>query len=99
METRETNSKNQEVEKVLVVQNKMGIHARPAAMIVKAANKFSSDVYFEKDEELVNGKSIMGLMMLAAGHGSKLRVVATGADAQALMAEVEALFGKKFDEA
>jgi phosphocarrier protein HPr len=98
METSETNSKSKEVQKTLVVQNKMGIHARPAAMIVRAANKFSSDVFFEKDDELVNGKSIMGLMMLAAGHGSKLRVVATGDDADTLMQEVENLFARKFDE-
>lgn len=99
METSESQPKSQEVEKTLVVQNKMGIHARPAAMIVKAANRYSSEVFFEKDEELVNGKSIMGLMMLAAGHGSKLRVIATGNDAERLMQEVEALFARKFDEA
>lgn len=99
METSESNAKSQEVEKTLVVQNKMGIHARPAAMIVKAANKYGSEVFFEKDEELVNGKSIMGLMMLAAGQGSKLRVVATGDDAENLIQEVEALFARKFDEA
>jgi phosphocarrier protein len=99
METSETSPTGQEITKTLVVQNKMGIHARPAAMIVKAANKYSSDIFFEKDEELVNGKSIMGLMMLAAGHGSKLRVVANGGDADDLMREVEALFTKKFDEA
>jgi phosphocarrier protein HPr len=99
METSETSPTGQEIIKTLVVQNKMGIHARPAAMIVKAANKYSSDIFFEKDDELVNGKSIMGLMMLAAGHGSKLRVVANGGDADGLMKEVEALFTKKFDEA
>lgn len=98
METSESNTKSNEVEKTLVVQNKMGIHARPAAMIVRAANKFSSEIFFEKDDELVNGKSIMGLMMLAAGHGSKLRVVATGEDAEELMQEVEKLFAGKFDE-
>jgi len=81
------------------VQNKMGIHARPAAMIVKTANKYAADVFFEKDEELVNGKSIMGLMMLAAGNGSKLRVVANGTDGDKLVQELEALFDRKFDEA
>lgn len=99
METSETNPKSQEVEKTLVVQNRMGIHARPAAMIVKAANRYASDVFFEKDEELVNGKSIMGLMMLAAGNGSKLRVIANGEDAEKLMREIEDLFARKFDEA
>jgi phosphocarrier protein len=82
----------------LVVQNKMGIHARPAAMIVRITNKFRAEVMVEKDEEQVNGKSIMGLMMLAAGKGAKVRFIATGADATALLAELEALFARKFDE-
>jgi len=69
--------------KELVVQNKMGIHARPAAMVVRITNKFKADVFVEKDDEQVNGKSIMGLMMLAAGKGSKVKFVATGADAAA----------------
>jgi phosphocarrier protein len=82
----------------LVVQNKMGIHARPAAMIVRITNKFKSDVMVEKDEEQVNGKSIMGLMMLAAGKGSKVKFLVTGADAAAMLDELEALFTRKFDE-
>ncbi len=82
----------------LVVQNKMGIHARPAAMIVRVTNKFKSDVMVEKDDEQVNGKSIMGLMMLAAGKGSKVKFLVTGADAGAMLDELEALFARKFDE-
>ncbi len=82
----------------LVVQNKMGIHARPAAMIVRITNKFKSDVMVEKDEEQVNGKSIMGLMMLAAGKGSKVKFLVSGADANAMLDELEALFTRKFDE-
>jgi phosphocarrier protein len=85
--------------KDLVVQNKMGIHARPAAMIVRITNKFKAEVFVEKDEEQVNGKSIMGLMMLAAGKGSKVKFIATGDDAAAMLAEIEALFARKFDEA
>ena len=57
--------------KDFLVSNKLGIHARPAAMFVKTANRFSCDIFVEKDGEKVNGKSIMGLMMLAAGPGSK----------------------------
>jgi phosphocarrier protein len=89
----------QPLTKELVVQNKMGIHARPAAMIVRITNKFKAEVFVEKDEEQVNGKSIMGLMMLAAGKGSKVKFLATGDDAAAMLAELEALFAKKFDEA
>lgn len=85
--------------KELVVQNKMGIHARPAAMIVRITNKFKSEVFVEKDEEQVNGKSIMGLMMLAAGKGSKVKFLATGDDATVMLSEIEALFARKFDEA
>jgi phosphocarrier protein HPr len=85
--------------KELVVQNKMGIHARPAAMIVRITNKFKADVFVEKDDEQVNGKSIMGLMMLAAGRGSKVKFLATGDDAHLMLAELETLFGRKFDEA
>jgi phosphocarrier protein HPr len=89
----------QSVSKELVVQNKMGIHARPAAMIVRITNKFKSEVFVEKDDEQVNGKSIMGLMMLAAGKGSKVKFIATGDDAAGMLAEIESLFARKFDEA
>lgn len=83
----------------LTVQNKMGIHARPAAMIVRITNRFKADVFVEKDEEQVNGKSIMGLMMLAAGKGSVVKFIASGEDAPQMLAELEALFARKFDEA
>jgi len=89
----------QPVTRELVVQNKMGIHARPAAMIVRITNKFKAEVFVEKDDEQVNGKSIMGLMMLAAGRGSKVKFVAVGEDAAAVLSELEALFNRKFDEA
>lgn len=84
--------------KELTVVNTKGIHARPAAMFVKAANRFSCDVFVEKDGETVNGKSIMGLMMLAAGPGSKLTIHCAGADAPAALAEIEALLKRRFDE-
>ena len=81
------------------VLNKLGIHARPAAMFVKTANRFSCDIFVEKDGEKVNGKSIMGLMMLAAGKGSKVKFIATGDDAPQMLADLEQLFTRKFDEA
>jgi phosphocarrier protein HPr len=84
--------------KELTVINKLGIHARPAAMFVKIANRFRCDVFVEKDGEKVNGKSIMGLMMLAAGPGSKLLVHAKGPDAHQAIMEIEALLKRKFDE-
>ena len=85
--------------KELVVQNKMGIHARPAAMVVRITNKYKADVFVEKDDEQVNGKSIMGLMMLAAGKGSKVKFLASGADAAQMLADLEQLFARKFEEA
>ena len=90
---------NKTLTKELLVQNKMGIHARPAAMIVRVTNRFKSEVFVEKDEEQVNGKSIMGLMMLAAAKGTKVKFIATGDDAPQMLTDLEALFAKKFDEA
>lgn len=84
--------------KELLVANKLGIHARPAAMFVKTANRFQSEIFVEKDGEKINGKSIMGLMMLAAGPGSKLTVHAEGNDARQALAELEELVKRKFDE-
>jgi phosphocarrier protein len=84
--------------KVCTVINKLGIHARPAALFVKVANKFASDIIVEKDGEEVNGKSIMGLMMLAAGQGSKLTITARGSDAEVAVRDLEQLFLQKFNE-
>ena len=85
--------------RVLTVQNKMGIHARPAAMIVRISNKYANcEVWVEKDGEQVNSKSIMSLMMLAAGKGSEVKFIASGDDADSMLDEIEALFNRKFDE-
>jgi phosphocarrier protein len=67
-------------------------------MFVKAANRFECDIFVEKDGEKVNGKSIMGLMMLAAGPGSKLLIHAEGEDAARAVVEIETLIKRKFDE-
>jgi phosphocarrier protein len=88
----------QTAQRELVVINKLGIHARPAALFVKAANRFSSSVLVDKDGDQINGKSIMGLMMLAAGPGSKLLVTCEGEDCQQALDEIEALVKRKFDE-
>lgn len=84
--------------KELTIRNKMGMHARPAAQFVKRASKYKCDIWVEKDDEPVNGKSIMGLMMLAAGKGSKVKFIATGDDGQQMLTELEQLFARKFDE-
>lgn len=82
----------------ITILNRYGLHARPAALFVKTSNRFKSEIWVEKDGEEVNGKSIMGLMMLAAGHGSKLRVSATGSDAEKFLKEIEDLVAKRFHE-
>lgn len=83
----------------LTVQNQNGIHARPAAMFVKLASEFKAcEIFVEKDGEKVNGKSIMGLMMLAAGPGSILRIEISGKDASNAMQQITALIESKFDE-
>jgi phosphocarrier protein len=78
--------------------NKLGMHARPAAQFVKRASKYTSSIWVEKDDEQVNGKSIMGLMMLAAGHGAKLIVTAEGTDAEEAVKELGTLIQNGFED-
>ena len=80
------------------IQNKLGIHARPAAQFVKMASRFSAEIRVEKDGEEVDGKSIMGLMMLAAGHGSVITVAAEGEDADQALDALAGLVERKFEE-
>ena len=91
-------AEEQELSREITIINKLGIHARPAAMIVKLANQFKSDIFIEKDNERINGKSIMGIMMLAAGKGSKIKVYAKGIDAELVLEQFEKLFKSKFGE-
>ena len=82
----------------VTVNNKLGIHARPAAQFVKTASGFTCQITVEKDEEEVDGKSIMGLMMLAAGNGSILNIVADGDDAEPALDALEGLVQANFNE-
>ena len=86
------------VEKEITIVNRLGMHARPAAMFVRIASRFRSEIWVEKEGEQINGKSIMGLMMLAAGQGSKLCIRCEGPDAEKAMEELEALIAGKFNE-
>ena len=79
------------VEKVVTIKNKQGLHARPAALFVQIANKFDSDITVCKNKTKVNGKSIMGIMMLEAGRGSKVTITIKGEDAQQAIMELENL--------
>jgi phosphotransferase system HPr (HPr) family protein len=82
----------------ITVENKLGLHARPSALLVKAATKYRSDFFIEKEGMKVNGKSIMGVMMLAAEYRSRLILVAEGVDEAYLMNEIVALFDTRFGE-
>jgi phosphocarrier protein HPr len=80
------------------IANKYGLHARPAAEFVKVATRFRSEVWVSKDEIEVSGKSIMGVMMLAAEHGSSISIRATGDDAEATVAALVQLVESRFGE-
>jgi phosphocarrier protein HPr len=82
----------------VTVLNKQGIHARPSSQFVKLASRFTCEVFVEKDGETINGKSIMGLLMLAAGPGSKLRIVCEGEGAEQALNELVELVNHKFGE-
>src|SRR5690348_3324580 len=88
----------QKVEKDVPVINRLGLHARPAAMFVRIASRYRSEIWVSKEGEEVNGKSIMGLMMLAAGQGSKLRIRCEGPDAEKAIQELEELVNARFNE-
>ncbi len=96
--SRRTSSQENKLSKEITIVNRLGLHARPSAMFVKVCNRFKADVWVEKDGEQVNGKSIMGLMMLAAGQGSKLHVTCEGSDAEKALLEIEALINSRFGE-
>jgi phosphocarrier protein HPr len=88
----------QKIEKELTIVNRLGLHARPAAMFVRIASRHRAEICVSKEGEEVNGKSIMGLMMLAAGQGSKLRIRCDGPDADKAMEELEELVKAGFNE-
>src|SRR5712672_3444175 len=91
-------ARGQKIEKEITIINRLGLHARPAAMFVRIASRYRSEIWVEKEGEQINGKSIMGLMMLAAGQGSKLRIRCEGPDADKAMEELEELIKARFNE-
>jgi len=94
--------RNDSAERILVrelkILNKLGLHARPAALFVKAASRFASDITVGKGGNEVSGKSIMGLMTLEAGMGCVLKITADGADAETALQELQTLVENKFFE-
>jgi phosphocarrier protein HPr len=83
------------IKKELIVKNKSGLHARPAAIFVQIANKFDARITVRHDDEEVNGKSIMGILMLGAERNSAIIVEADGTDAEAALAELEKLISSE----
>lgn len=83
------------IERTIIVKCKQGLHARPAAMFVQLANKYDASVVVRKGQEEVNGKSIMGILMLGADRGCELRLTADGDDAEAAFVELEGFLAKE----
>ena len=82
------------IEKEIIIMNSQGLHARPAAVFVQIASKYNSTISVKKDNEIVNGKSIMGILMLGANHKSKITLIAEGDDALQSMEELEAFLSR-----
>ncbi len=87
-----------DVERSVRIRNRLGLHARPAAEFVKAASRYDADVLVRKDELEVNGKSIMGMMMLAAEYGSEITIRASGTDSEAALNDLVRLVEGRFGE-
>jgi phosphocarrier protein len=84
--------------RVATILNQRGLHARAAAKLVKLANQYESDIQVRRGDLTANGRSIMGLMMLSAAIGNDIEVAASGRDAEAALAAILDLIGRKFDE-
>ena len=91
-------SRKKACEKKVIIKNKLGLHARPAALLVQTANRFKCEVEILKGRQKVNGKSIMGIMTLAAGSGTALTLRTQGEDAAAAMDELLRLIESNFGE-
>ena len=85
-------------EQVITISNRAGIHARPAAVLVQVAKDFSSNIYFEKGNNRINGKSIMGILTLAASYKTELKIIAEGEDEKQAVETIVRLFESKFEE-
>ena len=85
-------------ERTLTIRNRAGMHARPAALLVKTASAFKAQIFIEKDGERINGKSIMGVITLGATYNSELTVIADGPDETEALDALERLFENRFEE-
>jgi phosphocarrier protein len=85
-------------EQTITIKNRAGIHARPAAMVVQTTKNFKSNIYFEKGNDRINAKSIMGIITLGAAYGAEIKITAEGDDEEAAVAALVRLFESKFEE-
>ncbi|MGE5816951.1 MAG: HPr family phosphocarrier protein [Deltaproteobacteria bacterium] len=88
----------EKITKKIEIKNKLGVHARAAALLVQTVNKFSAQVTFSKDGQIADGRSIMGVLTLAATQGSKVQVEASGEDAEQAVRAIERLIDRRFNE-
>lgn len=86
------------ITRILTIETRAGIHARPAASIVKVANRFKSEIFFVKDSMKINGKSIMGIITLGATYKSELECICQGEDEKEMMEAIERLFANRFED-
>jgi phosphocarrier protein len=86
------------IEKIVTIQNRAGIHARPAALLVQATKDFKCTIFFEKGNDRINAKSIMGVITLGAAYGTEIKITAEGDDEEAAVNALVRLFESKFEE-
>jgi phosphocarrier protein len=85
-------------EQTITIKNRAGIHARPAALLVQTTKDFKSSIYFEKNRDRINAKSIMGIITLGAAYGTEIKIIAEGEDEQEAVETLVRLFESKFEE-
>jgi phosphocarrier protein len=86
------------IEKTITISNRAGIHARPSATLVQVAKDFACNIYFEKDNDRINAKSIMGILTLGAAYGTQIRIIAEGEDEEKAVETLVKLFESNFEE-
>ena len=86
------------VERIVTIRNRAGMHARPAALLVKTASSFAAQIFIERDSERVNGKSIMGVITLGATFNTPLKIIAEGPDEAEAVDAIQKLFDNRFEE-
>jgi len=86
------------IEQTVTINNRAGIHARPAALLVQTTKNFSCNIYFEKGRDRINAKSIMGVITLGAAFGTEIKIIAEGEDEQEAVKALVRLFESKFEE-